>query len=122
VGIIGTPIRGRYSERMLTPSAGKWVRQLSIRTQLVTGTDISQVDGNRMIGAQSGASATIDHVEFYRYLNYDVYDIYFDETTLSSEFVPYENVTIEGLSGIVFNIFPVFSKAVVLRSGTGYNQ
>lgn len=107
------------SEQMLKPSNGKWSKQISIRCQLISGNP-HDLAGRMMTGVQSGAYAIIDRVEYYTYLSYSVYEIFFNVTDLSGGFVAYEDVTVGSFAR--FNIFPVFSKVTVTNGGTGYTS
>lgn len=107
------------SEDMLRSSVGKWSKQISIRCQLISGdVSVSDLTGRYVTGVSSGAYAIVDRIEFFTYLNYSVYEIFFDVSDLSGEFAAYEDVTVDSLAR--FNVYPVLSEIKIINGGTGY--
>lgn len=105
------------AEQMLRVSAGKWSKDISIRCQLLTGSIVG-LEGGTAFGSVSNSYATIDHIEYFTYKGYKVYEIFLDFGSISGSFVIGETITV-GTS--TFRVYPIFQSITITNGGHGYS-
>jgi hypothetical protein len=99
-------------------SDGKWMQDRTIRTVLLQG-DPSDLEGNRIIGSKSKASAFVERVGIAQEGIITVHELYLNVSSIVGKFDVNEVVRNESGS-TVFRIIPSVSQIEVTSPGRGY--
>lgn len=113
---------------VLKPSDGKWVTQYSLKVkQVIENQNIFDFENTEILGLTSGATASVSSVLKFNINEYEYYEFILDENTLTTSFIPGEQVTaIKSFSDdpIVLNLraelYRVISKITIKNPAAGY--
>lgn len=113
---------------VLKPSDGKWVTQYSLKVKrVIENQNIFDFENTEIVGLVSGATASVNSVLKFNINEYEYYEFILDENTLTTNFIPGEQVTaIKSFSDelIILNLraelYRVVSKITVKNPSAGY--